>query len=223
MWSNKMLIFVLFLNFYSVSAVFAPADRTALRAAVQSCLSETTVETGDGSCPTFAASNDATGNPYGVMGDWDVSKVTNMYATFYDVSAFNADISNWNTVAVTNMESMFQSAPAFNADISKWDTAAVTTMRATFSYASTFNSDISKWNTAAVTDMKYTFNRASAFNSDISKWNTAAVTIMRNSTSTPLVSVVLSLEIHSLFPFHFFQFFPTVASNEHCAAVPGCL
>ena len=73
-----MLIFVLFLNFYSVSAVFAPADRTALRAAVQSCLSETTVETGDGSCPTFAASNDATGNPYGVMGDWDVSKVTSL-------------------------------------------------------------------------------------------------------------------------------------------------
>ena len=50
-----------------VQAVFTPADSSALKNAVTSCLSET----GDGSCPTFADSN-------GVMGDWDVSKVTNM-------------------------------------------------------------------------------------------------------------------------------------------------
>jgi hypothetical protein len=35
-------------------------------------------ETTDGSCPIFAASNDATGNRYGVIGDWDVSAVTSM-------------------------------------------------------------------------------------------------------------------------------------------------
>jgi hypothetical protein len=35
-------------------------------------------ETPDGSCPIFAASNDATGNPYGVIGGWDVSLVTSM-------------------------------------------------------------------------------------------------------------------------------------------------
>ena len=53
---------------------FYPADENALNAAVQSCLTET----GDGLCPTFAASNDATGNPYGVIGDWDVSRVTSL-------------------------------------------------------------------------------------------------------------------------------------------------
>ena len=57
-----------------VHAVFTPADRSALNNAVQSCLSETP----DGSCPTFAASDDVTGNPYGVIGDWDVSKVTSL-------------------------------------------------------------------------------------------------------------------------------------------------
>jgi hypothetical protein len=59
----------------SVGAVFAPVDRAALKAAVGTCLSETA----DGSCPIFAASNDVTGNPYGVIGAWDVSAVTSMY------------------------------------------------------------------------------------------------------------------------------------------------
>jgi hypothetical protein len=69
----------------SVGAVFAPVDRDALKAAVGTCTHGTWVCTGgclgetvDGSCPTFAASNDATGNPYGVIGGWDVSAVANM-------------------------------------------------------------------------------------------------------------------------------------------------
>jgi len=70
-----------------VGAVFAPVDSAALKAAVGTCtLASPSVctggclgETPDGSCPDFAASNDATGNPYGVIGSWDVSSVTNMY------------------------------------------------------------------------------------------------------------------------------------------------
>ena len=93
-----MLIFVLFLNFYLSSAAFTPADNTALYTAVASCLGETP----DGLCPTFAASNDATGNPYGAIGTWDVSAVTSLYYLFQS-SAFNADISEWNTAAVTIM------------------------------------------------------------------------------------------------------------------------
>ena len=54
-----------------VQAVFTPEDGPwntgPLKTAINNCLSETA----DGSCPTFAASN-------GVMGDWDVSKVTRM-------------------------------------------------------------------------------------------------------------------------------------------------
>jgi hypothetical protein len=67
-----------------VRAVFAPADKAALKAAVRTCLSETA----DGSCPTFAGSNATRrlivrrrrdlGNSYGVIGDWDVSAVTSM-------------------------------------------------------------------------------------------------------------------------------------------------
>jgi hypothetical protein len=66
---------------------FTPVDSAALKAAVGTCAWSNSAyvctggclgETGDGSCPTFAASNDATGNPYGVMGNWDVSKVTSL-------------------------------------------------------------------------------------------------------------------------------------------------
>ena len=71
-----------------MQAVFTPADRDALLVAVgtcsrtwsegswvYSCTGGCLGETMDGSCPDFAAENDATGNPYGVMGDWDVSQV----------------------------------------------------------------------------------------------------------------------------------------------------
>ena len=73
-----------------VQAVFAPVNGDALMAAVGDCTQSWNGErydyactggclgeTSNGSCPIFAASNDATGNPYGVMGDWDVSQVTN--------------------------------------------------------------------------------------------------------------------------------------------------
>ena len=73
-----------------MGAVFTPVGRAALRAAVGACyissnhdLGVTCTggclgETADGSCPIFAGSNDATGNPYGVIGAWDVSAVTSM-------------------------------------------------------------------------------------------------------------------------------------------------
>ena len=66
-----------------MGAVFAPADRAALKAAVGTCTSGVCTggclgETADGSCPTFAASDATPGNPYGVIGDWDVSAVTAM-------------------------------------------------------------------------------------------------------------------------------------------------
>ena len=70
-----------------VRAVFTPANNAALNYAVGRC-SYTPLtctcsggclgENATGSCPTFAASNDGTGNPHGMMGDWDVSNVTSL-------------------------------------------------------------------------------------------------------------------------------------------------
>ena len=164
-------------------AVFAPANSQDLQYAVgichgswldvcrHGCLGETP----DGSCPTFAASHvPGTVNPYGAIGDWDVSRVEYMGDMFFG-SPFNGDISKWNTGAVADMGSMFAESQ-FNGDISKWNTGGVESMRRMFEN-SAFNSDLSKWNTGAVFDMDYMFAE-SQFNGDLSKWNTGKVDYM---------------------------------------------
>ena len=72
---SLILVLVFIVDFGQ--AVFTTGDWTKLNDAVDACLAETA----DGSCPIFAASNDAndaTGNPHGVIGDWDVSKVESL-------------------------------------------------------------------------------------------------------------------------------------------------
>ena len=97
-----------------VQAVFAPVNKAALKAAVGSCSKRYNPtrylctggclgETADGSCPIFAASNDATGNPYGVIGLWNVSQVTSMDNVFLETPSFNANISNWDVSSATTM------------------------------------------------------------------------------------------------------------------------
>ena len=44
------------------------------------------------------------------IGQWDVSKVTNMQYMFYSASVFNQPIGQWDVSKVTNMQYMFQSA-----------------------------------------------------------------------------------------------------------------
>ena len=74
-WNYYFIGFLLLATPHFANASFTPADKTALKTAVNACLSET----GDGSCPIFAASNDITaGNPYGIIGTWNVSSVTDM-------------------------------------------------------------------------------------------------------------------------------------------------
>ena len=71
----RCLLLVLFVFDGVVHAAFTPADSDALSTAVQACLAE---GTGNGSCPIFAASNDATGHPYGAIGEWQTGAVTDM-------------------------------------------------------------------------------------------------------------------------------------------------
>ena len=72
-----ILLMLSYLGCIVVDAQFAPADKAALKAAVGTCTWRGVCtggclgETADGSCPDFAAKD---GN--GVIGDWDVSKVT---------------------------------------------------------------------------------------------------------------------------------------------------
>ena len=64
------------------SAVFAPQSREELKAAVDECLK-------------LSPQGDCTDGPHGPIGEWDVSRVTDMSRLFYDAQDFNADISKW--------------------------------------------------------------------------------------------------------------------------------
>ena len=45
------------------------------------------------------------------IGDWDVSKVTDMHLMFENATSFNQDISKWDVSNVTNAEGIFHNCP----------------------------------------------------------------------------------------------------------------
>ena len=138
-------------------ASFSPQSKEELKSAVDAYLK-------------LSPKGDCSDCPHGPIGEWDVSRVTDMRDTFSNAISFNGDISKWDVSRVTDMSGMFMSATSFNGDISKWDVSSVTDMNSMFLDASSFNSDISKWDVSSVTDMGYMFLNAAMFNSDISKW-----------------------------------------------------
>ena len=62
---------------------------------------------------------------FGLIEEWDVSEVTDMYELFKDQKEFDADLSGWDVSKVTNMSFMFEGATTFNADLSGWDVSNV--------------------------------------------------------------------------------------------------
>jgi surface protein len=152
---NSLWIFL----FINAASAFQPANRAALKTAVDACLAETP----DGSCPNFAASNDDTDNPYGLIGSWDTSQVTDMEAMFLQATAFKQPLTHWVTARVTNMERMFLGARAFNQPLTSFDTSQVTTMAGMFWGATAFNQPLT-FDTSQVTNMERMFEGAIAFN-----------------------------------------------------------
>ena len=51
---------------------------------------------------------------HGPIGEWDVSRVTNMGYMLLDASSFNSDVSKWDVSRVTDMTAMFEQASSFN-------------------------------------------------------------------------------------------------------------
>ena len=88
---------------------FARCQDTGLTTAVDACIQESS--TGDCKC------ENGCGSYNGPIGEWDVSKVTDMKSLFYTWLSnkctkycdFNADISKWDTSRVTTMYAMWVS------------------------------------------------------------------------------------------------------------------
>merc|ERR1712205_192131 len=138
-----------------------------IKEAVNKCLQEAP---NDGNCPHFAAKSQ-----FGVMKDWDVSKVTNMHELFKGREAFNGNLSEWDTSSLTSAYQMFYSCRLFNSDISNWDVSNVESFQGMFNGNAAFNADISKWNTSKAKTMQGMFKDAINFNQDISDWDTSKV------------------------------------------------
>ena len=118
--------------------------------------------------------NDPTGAgdvaPYGPIGSWDVSMVTDMSFMFYGAASFNGDVSKWTFPEVKSMSYMFAGATSFNGDVSKWTFPKVVDMSVMFRGAKSFNGEVSEWTFPEVVYMPHMFRGATSFNGDVSKW-----------------------------------------------------
>jgi len=111
----------------------------------------------------------------GLIGDWDVSAITDMSNLFNGMLKFNEPISNWVTSSVTDMSYMFKAAYAFDQPLN-FDTSKVTDMSWMFDSAVSFNQPLS-FDTRNVTDMSEMFAFAKAFDQRLS-FDTPKVTTM---------------------------------------------
>lgn len=114
------------------------------------------------------------------INNWDVSNVKNMSNMFYNAEKFNQPLNNWNTSKVINMMGMFYNALSFNQPINDWDVSNVKHMQVMFSGAKMFNQPLNDWDTSNVMNMTSTFANAELFNQPLDKWNTSNVKTMAN-------------------------------------------
>ena len=114
---------------------------------------------------------------FGLMANWDVSRVTNYSSAFKDKTTFNGDISEWDVSGAIDMSRMFEFAQSFNEDISAWDVSNVTDMSNMFLEANVFDGSITYWDPSSVVDMSRMFQRAYIFNQPLD-WDTTEVIYM---------------------------------------------
>merc|ERR1719224_330902 len=87
---------------------------------------------------------------------------------FMNATAFNQSIGDWDVSKVTNMESMFQDAVSFNADLGRWKVSKVTNMYAMFSHARSFNqSSLANWDVSSVGEIDDMLMGAKCFHADL--------------------------------------------------------
>ena len=122
---------------------------------------------------------------YGKIGDWDVSRVTDMDTLFEPstsytvgksvVDGFNEDISSWDTSNVTAMGEMFSNQTVFNQPLDNWNVSNVTYMTYMFSGATSFDQPLNSWDVSNVTNMELVFSDATSFNQDLNSWDVSNV------------------------------------------------
>ena len=173
---KKIITLLMLCYCFSMNAQTAIANKGELTSLIDDWIAD----------PSDVKFTDNTNDPYyGLIGDWNVSAVTDMSSAFANKATFNANISGWDVSNVTNMNSMFLKAIDFDQDISSWVVSNVTDMTKMFKGDAgnnnfcKFNQDISGWNVGKVESFFAMFNEANLFNQDISGWDVSSATNMR--------------------------------------------
>jgi surface protein len=111
------------------------------------------------------------------IGDWDVSRVTNMRAIFHKHVDFNESLNNWDVSNVTNMEYIFWKCRTFNQPLDKWGDklGKVTNMNRMFNSCTNFNQPLDNWNVSNVIYMNDMFGACKNFNQPLNNWNVGNV------------------------------------------------
>jgi hypothetical protein len=110
------------------------------------------------------------------IGGWDVSNVTSMEGMFKDTATFNQPIGGWIVSNVTNMAYMFAGASgSFNQPIGGWDVSSVKNMEGMFADTGLFNQPIGGWDVSSVENMASMFENTESFNQPIGGWDVSRV------------------------------------------------
>jgi surface protein len=109
------------------------------------------------------------------IGDWDVSRVTNMDNIFLGFDNFNEPLNNWDVSNVTTMQEMFNRCRRFNQPLDNWDVSRVRTMNSMFGGCTDFNQPLNNWNVSNVTNMEAMFARCTNFNQPLNNWDVSNV------------------------------------------------
>lgn len=160
---SKLLRLATLCSLLSLGSAFTPSTKVELSTAVTAYLAN----------PTIANLT------YGNIRHWNVSKVTDMSAMFYDKLLYDADLSAWDVSKVTNMNSMFAEADGLDGRVlSKWDVSRVTDMGSMFAHCYGCSPDLSMWNVSSVTDMGMMFVHTAGSYNNLGKWDVSKVVDM---------------------------------------------
>ena len=119
------------------------------------------------------------------IGQWDVSRVTDMSELFKGKDNFNEPLNDWNVSNVTNMNRMFENCYRFNSLLNKWDVSRVTNMGSMFMNCFKFNQPFFNeelnrtWDISNVQNMGSMFMNCWDFNQPLNDWNVSNVLDMR--------------------------------------------
>jgi surface protein len=118
------------------------------------------------------------------LNNWDISNVIFMQEMFSGCSKFNQPLYNWNTKNVINMEDMFCDCKIFNqpfqTEWGNWNTSNVINMKNMFQRCDDFNQPLQNWDTSNVKNMDGMFAQSPKFDQSLNSWDTSNVTDMSN-------------------------------------------